>query len=61
MHDLPPWGWFSPWRSSSVLSWRWRCSFMRCARIDPSVSHGWLVVVPLLIIAGWILETLIMG
>jgi hypothetical protein len=34
---------------------------MRCARIDPSVSHGWLVVVPLLIIAGWILETLIMG
>ena len=24
-------------------------------------AHGWLVIVPLLIIAGWVLETLIMG
>lgn len=24
-------------------------------------AHGWLVIVPLLIIAGWIIETLIMG
>lgn len=24
-------------------------------------AHGWLVIVPLLIIAGWVLEMLIMG
>lgn len=24
-------------------------------------AHGWLVIVPLLIIAGWLIEMLIMG
>lgn len=36
--------------------------FVHALRASPSErAHGWLVVVPLLIIAGWILETLIMG
>lgn len=32
---------------------------LRCGSSER--AHGWLVIVPLLIIAGWILETLIMG
>ena len=36
--------------------------FVHVLRSSPSErAHGWLVIVPLLIIAGWILETLIMG
>jgi methyl-accepting chemotaxis protein len=36
--------------------------FVHALRTDRSErAHGWLVIVPLLIIAGWILETLIMG
>lgn len=36
--------------------------FVHALRTSPSErAHGWLVIVPLLIIAGWILETLIMG
>jgi hypothetical protein len=36
--------------------------FVHALRADPSErAHGWLVVVPLLIVAGWILGTLIMG
>jgi hypothetical protein len=36
--------------------------FVHALRSSPSEgAHGWLVIVPLLIIAGWILETLIMG
>lgn len=36
--------------------------FVHALRSSPSERvHGWLVIVPLLIIAGWILETLIMG
>jgi hypothetical protein len=36
--------------------------FIHALRADPSErAHGWLVVVPLLIIAGWILGLLIMG
>jgi hypothetical protein len=36
--------------------------FVHALRSSPSErAHGWLVIVPLLIIAGWILETLIVG
>jgi hypothetical protein len=36
--------------------------FVHALRSGPSErAHGWLVIVPLLIIAAWILETLIMG
>jgi hypothetical protein len=36
--------------------------FVHALRSSPSErAHGWLVIVPLLIIAGWLLETLIMG
>ncbi len=36
--------------------------FVHALRADQSErAHGWLVIVPLLIMAGWLLETLIMG
>lgn len=36
--------------------------FVHALRSDSSErAHGWLVVVPLLIIAGWLVEMLIMG
>ncbi len=36
--------------------------FTHALRADPSEEgHRWLVVVPLLIIVGWLLEELIMG
>jgi hypothetical protein len=36
--------------------------FVHALRTSPSErSHGWLVTVPLLIIAGWVLVTLTMG
>jgi hypothetical protein len=36
--------------------------FVHALRADPSErAHGWFVVVPLLIVAGWIFGTLIMG
>lgn len=36
--------------------------FIHALRAEQSEgAHGWLVIVPLLIIAGWVLETLIMG
>lgn len=36
--------------------------FVHALRSDPTErTHGWLVVVPLLIVAGWVLEMLIMG
>lgn len=36
--------------------------FVHALRSDQSTrAHGWLVVVPLLIIAGWVLETLLTG
>jgi hypothetical protein len=36
--------------------------FVHALRSSPSErAHGWLVIVPLLIIAGWILATLIIG
>jgi uncharacterized membrane protein YqhA len=36
--------------------------FVHALRSSPSErAHGWLVIVPLLIIGGWIVETLIMG
>lgn len=36
--------------------------FVHALRSSPSErAHGWLVIVPLLIIVGWILETLILG
>jgi hypothetical protein len=36
--------------------------FVHALRSSPSErAHGWLVIVPLLIVAGWILVTLIMG
>ena len=36
--------------------------FVHALGSNPSArTHGWLVIVPLLIIAGWILEMLIMG
>ena len=36
--------------------------FVHALRADPSErAHGWLVVIPLLIVAGWILGMLIMG
>jgi len=35
--------------------------FIHALRADPSErAHGWLVIVPLLIVAGWLLGTLIM-
>lgn len=34
--------------------------FIHALRSGPSErQHGWLVVVPLVIVAGWVLETLI--
>jgi len=36
--------------------------FVHALRTSPSErSHGWLVIVPLLIIAGWVFVTLTMG
>ena len=36
--------------------------FVHALGSNPSErAHGWLVIVPLLIVAGWLLETLIMG
>ena len=36
--------------------------FVHALRSSPSErEHGWLLIVPLLIIAGWVLETLITG
>ena len=36
--------------------------FVHALRSDESPrAHGWLVVVPLLVIAGWVLETLLTG
>ncbi|HEU4730903.1 MAG TPA: hypothetical protein VFT22_23570 [Kofleriaceae bacterium] len=36
--------------------------FVHALRADPSPrSHGWLVIVPLLIFAGWLIESLIMS
>jgi hypothetical protein len=36
--------------------------FVHALRSEPSgEAHGWIVIVPLLIIAGWVLETLITG
>ena len=36
--------------------------FVHALRADKGPrSHGWLVVVPLVIIFGWLLETLIIG
>lgn len=35
--------------------------FVHALRADRATrAHGWLVIVPLLIIAGWLLESLIM-
>jgi hypothetical protein len=36
--------------------------FVHALRADRSArAHGWIVIVPLLIIAGWLLATLLMG
>lgn len=36
--------------------------FVHALRSSPSErAHGWLVIVPLLIVVGWVLVTLIMG
>jgi len=36
--------------------------FVHAVRSDRSThSHGWIIVVPLLVMAGWIIEMLIMG
>jgi hypothetical protein len=36
--------------------------FVHALRADQSPGeHRWLVIVPLLIVAGWVLEVLIMG
>jgi hypothetical protein len=36
--------------------------FVHAVRSDRTEhSHGWIIVVPLLVIAGWIIEMLIMG
>ena len=36
--------------------------FVHALDSNPSMrAHGWLVIVPLLIIAGWIVEMLVMG
>ena len=36
--------------------------FLHALRSDPSPNaHGWLVILPLLVIAGWVIEELITG
>ena len=35
--------------------------FVHAVRADRSARDGWIVIVPLLIIAGWLVEVLIMG
>ena len=36
--------------------------FVHALRSDPSPNgHGWLVVLPLVVIFGWVIEQIIMG